>query len=824
MSSKLTLTQFQQEAVASGVAVWRHAQALFDAAPDAESRRAVATHNGCLLIEAPTGSGKTLMAGQILETFSARERAVWFWFAPFRGVVGQTKAFLGDQYAGLRLRELADDRSLEDSTAGDVFVTTWQTVATRVLDRRNVRKDTESQDSVDGLVRGLRERGFRIGVVVDEAHHSFHGLTQAGAFFRDVLQPEYTLLVTATPDDTELATFEKTMGIVPEQRIRIGREDAVASGLIKAGVRCAAYVVEPEKARILDLEELALRDAVAAHRAIKAALAAAGVDFVPLLLVQVDSRDDEADSKTEKSVQRAKSKLLALGFPEEQIAVHTAKEPDAGLLALANDMSREVLVFKMAVALGFDAPRAFTLVSMRATRDPDFGVQLVGRILRVHRKLQAAARRGTLPDLLRFGYVFLADLATQEGLDLAGQRINQVRTEYAKTCGSTVMLRTACGLSVQYAPGGQTMLFPDLAADSGQNAFKAVDPATAQAFELTFDFTRFGVGVSDADTGLPQGHTRPVCPSPGGRFRYPLKPEVPRRFKTAEAMTNNAVTEEECANRFVVSAAALLEALTGKIDVQRRTLEVFTSQLEFEFVDAPLDPVELARRAERALVSSGVFDAKELRALLERKVAERLQEMTGEPVRDPETVVTILDTLLARHPELLRNAQRAALDATVTVRMAADLPAELVSDGGLATSERNLYGVYPEGLNSWEQAFATWLDGDRLGVVNWWHRNLPRLPWSVNVPLRDGRGFYPDFIIGVNGRCTEDRALLADPKHAFASPDEAPKAGAKHPAYGSVLVLYRDQDARWLTVRYNEESDRATTGGEFQLSDAARFA
>lgn len=825
---KLSFTQFQQDAVASGVAVLGHAQALFDAAEDAASRRTVATHNGCLLIEAPTGSGKTLMAGQIVETFSASERVVWFWFAPFKGVVGQTKAFLGDQYAGLRLRELADDRSLEDSTAGDVFVTTWQTVATRVLDRRNVRKVTESLDSVDLLIEGLRKRGFRIGVVVDEAHHSFHGQTQAGAFFREVLAPEYALLVTATPDDAELATFEMTMGIAPEQRIRISREDAMKTGLIKTGVRCAAYVVEPEKAKLIDLEELALRDAVAAHRGIKAALAQVGADITPLLLVQVDSQADEADAKTETSVQRVKARLLALGFTEEQIAVHTAKEPDAGLLALANDMSREVLVFKMAVALGFDAPRAFTLVSMRATRDPDFGVQLVGRILRVHRRLQAAARKGTLPEQLRYGYVFLADPATQDGLDIAGQRINQVQTEYAKICGSTVILRLGSGLSVQHAPDGQTVLFPEMA-----NVLSSAEKATAddgepylgRPFELSFDFARFGVegsanGAPAALPGQAAAHSHPVA----GRFRYALRPDVPRRFKTVEAMGDNDATEEDCANRFVVSARVLFDAMAGRIDVQRRTLDVFTHHLEFDFVGAELDSVELARRAEKALLASTMFDAKALRALLERKVAATLRELTLQEADDSEAVARFLDTLLVRHPELLKNAQKAAITATLEVRMAADLPGELSSEHRLVTSALNVYGIFPEALNTWEQAFAKWLDSDTLGIVRWWHRNLPRLPWSVNVPLPDGRGFFPDFVVGINGRKTEEGALLTDPKWGFDRMDEAPKAGTRHPAYGSVLVLFREQDARWMTVRYDAERDRARVDREFFLSDAAGFA
>lgn len=827
--SKLALTQFQQAAIESGVAVLCHAREMFNAAPDEDSRRVAASRNGALLIEAPTGSGKTLMAGQILEAFSAREPVVWFWFAPFKGVIGQTKDFLGDQFAGLRLRELAEDRGVEDSAPGDVFVTTWQTVATRVADRRNVRKVTESLDSVDVLVARLRDRGYRVGVVVDEAHHSFHGQTQAGEFFRSVLRPEYTLLVTATPDDEELKTFEATMGIVPEQRIRIGRQDAVEAGLIKTGVRCTAYVVEPEKAKLIDLEGLALREAVAAHRRLKDAVAATGADFVPLLLVQVDSQADEADTKTEKSVQRVKARLKALGFTDEQVAVHTAKEPDAGLLALANDMTREVLIFKMAVALGFDAPRAYTLVSMRATRDPDFGVQLVGRILRVHRSLQAAARKKTLPDPLRYGYVFLADPATQEGLDLAGQRINQVQTEYAKVCGSTVMVRVGAGLSVQYPVGDQTLLFPG---ESGATwtmppATQAGSSASGGAFELAFDFGRFGEGTAVPAAGSPGGGSS----GPGGpglvaavRFRYPLRPDAPRRFKTVVAMGNNEATEEECAHRFVVSARELVEAIAGRIDIQRRTLEVFTHQLEFEFLGAELDAAELARQAERLLAAPAVFDARALRELLERKVSGLLRELAMKEADDGEAVARFLDILLVRHPELLRKAQKAAIAATLEVRMAADLPVEVVSESGLVTSARNIYGVYPEGLNTWERGFAEWLDGDKLGVVRWWHRNLPRLPWSINVPQPDGRGFFPDFVVGVNGRKTEESALLADPKWNYDHAEEARKAGARHPAYGSVLVLSRQGDARWVTVRYDADRDRAYTDREFVLSDAAGFA
>jgi superfamily II DNA or RNA helicase len=269
-----SLKGFQETAVESGVGLFATAKGLLDSAgADAAGRAAAINHNGYLLIEAPTGSGKTLMAGTIVERFSQQEDVVWFWFAPFKGVVGQTAAFLREQFHGLRLRELADDRAAAMSRKGDVFVTTWQTVATRVKDKRNVRKEAETNPSIDTLVATLRAQRLRIGVVVDEAHHGFGKETLAAKFFRNVLLPEYTVLITATPDDAEVKEFEEAMGIAELQRISVSRADVVEAGLIKKGVKCAAYFVAPDKRALVDLQGTALRDGVAAHRKLKQSLA-----------------------------------------------------------------------------------------------------------------------------------------------------------------------------------------------------------------------------------------------------------------------------------------------------------------------------------------------------------------------------------------------------------------------------------------------------------------------------------------------------------------------------------------------------------------------
>jgi len=818
--SRTAPKQFQLDAIASGVSLFSEARRLLDAAGTDDAGRAVAIgHHGVLLVEAPTGAGKTLVAGHVAEKFSETERVVWFWFAPFKGVVGQTASALRAELPGLRLRELTEDRNAADSRQGDVWVTTWQTVATRVKDRRNVHRPGEQNLTVEELIAGLRAQGLRVGAVIDEAHHSFFGkgaATQAMEFYRGVLQPEYTLLVTATPDDADIKRFQRDLDLAKLNRVTISRREPVDEGLIKEGIKCVAYFALEGQRALVDFETTALRDGVALHRKSREAIQALGVELMPLLLVQADST---------AGVARAKEWLLGEGkFTEEQVAVHTADEPDSGLLAIANDDRREVLIFKMAVALGFDAPRAGILVSMRATKDEDFGVQLVGRILRVHRRLQGRARAKTLPEILRHGYVFLADAEMQEGLDKAGQRINKLQTEYAKVSPTTAITIIAGQTQVQaVGPGGQTHLFQLETQETGGAGLETVLKTDVFAGGKATLVELITGGYSLAPHVEVTGPDAPALPSPTG-YRYALRADAPRRFKTQIVSPDNATTEEDCAQRFILSSQEILRAMAAKVKVQTRTLEVFTQQLELGFTNAVMDADHAAKIANAVLQRGGMFDARELRFALLRKLEATLLEEGFDEVRDDrDKLIHMLNVILACQPGLLHEAQKAALaEHFEIVESEEGLPEEIVSEEPLATSRLNVYGVRPPGLNTWEAPFAEFLDGDASDVIEWWHRNLPHKEWSVQVLLDNGHPFFPDFVIGVKGRKTELGALLADPKFYFEITEALPKSYAVHPVYGKVLILSR-KGPTWMTVRYDAAQNRAVLGKEFRIADATGY-
>jgi type III restriction enzyme len=207
-----------------------------------------------------------------------------------------------------------------------------------------------------------------------------------------------------------------------------------------------------------------------------------------------------------------------------------------------------------------------------------------------------------------------------------------------------------------------------------------------------------------------------------------------------------------------------------------------------------------------------------------KKVELTLREEEMAEANDPKKVVHFLNVLLATKPELLHAAQKSTLaHHAMLIETDEPIPAEIQSADPLPMSSLNAYGVIPADLNTWERAFAEFLDRDRNQIVKWWHRNLPLKPWSVNVLLPDGKGFYPDFVVGINGRKTEHNALLADPKFHYQTDDGIAKIQAEHRSYGRVMILDLEGGIRWWTVGYDEKAKKAIKAREFRLADAAGF-
>ncbi|MBI4741201.1 MAG: DEAD/DEAH box helicase family protein [Betaproteobacteria bacterium] len=718
---------YQREAVANALEIFRYAESQLRQAGDDASRAAATAFNGCLLLEAPTGSGKTLMAGMIAETFAAPDRdanarIVWFWFTPFAGLVEQAKGAIKSTFVGLRVRDLQSDRQTRGTRSGDVFVATWASVAAASKETRRVRSGGEFVLALDDLIAELRADGFRIGAVVDEAHHSFTKAAEAVRFYRETLRPEFTLMITATPDDRDVEKFKKATAIGHLHRITVSRKEAVDAGLIKDGIKSIAYLAADDQKELVDFAATALADGWSMHGAIKQGLQAAGIGLVPLMLVQVGNSN--------AAVEEARTRLAALGVPESKIAWYTADDPNDDLLAVAIDEQKEVLIFKVAVALGFDAPRAFTLVSMRGAKDTDFGIQVVGRILRVHGRLQGSALERKLPELLRNGYVFLADAANQSGLVQAGEKINAIQSELSHVCPFTMVVKIAGRNEIQVTHNGQAQLLsvpyapPAWPAPETNLADGGLGTAVSPAWQPSGILTHLVLAPPPSAPSASGVST--VAPLLSGNRRYPLRDGVQRVYRAERLPLSTAALLTCIAANIAVDDKVFNAGFRQSVKVTRQTVDLFDGVEETESIQARLSDAEIARRAQNVLFDAEYLDPRDLHdALLNRLKTEFGHR--GIDVNDAG-LERALNRIMAAYPHLIRLAARTCAAKFKEVFDTAPLPEFVELPAGVKKSRLNVYGVMPQDLNGPERAFADLLDADTSGSVGYWFRNEPRKP------------------------------------------------------------------------------------------------
>ena len=815
---------YQKEAVANALEIFRYAEKQLKFAETETDKTNITAHNGCILLEAPTGSGKTRMAGMIAEDFSRVQmrmdnaKVVWFWFTPFKGLVEQTASALRRDFHSLRIRNLQNERRTGDIASGDMFVTTWASVATSNKDSRRLRKDGDIGLGLDNFIPALRTLGFRIGVVVDEAHHGFTKAKEAVSLYLNVLQPDFTLLTTATPDDSDVEKFKDAVGIAEVYRIRVSRKDAVDAGLIKDGIKSVAYLAPAEQQHLVDFALTALGDAWQIHNAIKAQLADNGINLVPLMLVQVGNSD--------KAVEVARGQLARLGVPEEAIAWYTADDPNDDLLTVAIDERKEVLIFKVAVALGFDAPRAFTLVSMRGAQDTNFGIQVVGRILRTHALLQAPAMARKLPELLRFGYAFLADAENQTGLTSAGEKINTIQTELSNICPFAMVVQVAGENRVQVVYDGQPSLLPqETVAPAWQYRGEndtSTTPITPANNPLLSGFILPELTLEGQTTG--EEGVKTVSNVLVGFQRFMLREGVQNRFETEEVplATNELVA---CiAASFPMDERVLATAFRRNVTIQRRQIEIFQGNEQLEKIQAKLSDVDIAKRGQSVLFDAHHIDPRDLfKALLGRM--EREYEQRGYDKAETELHRSLF-LILATFPSLVRKTIKQCLAKYRKVVPAQKLPEYIEAIAGVKKSRLNGYGIMPQDLNNPERQFAEMLDADMSGTVEWWLRNEQQKAHSIGIVMPNGYRYYPDFIVKVQGRKRGGGILLVEIKgnHILNGDDTLDKVIAEHKNYGAPLMLLHEQDSkRFMTVRHNERTDKNQADQIFRVENMPEY-
>ncbi|MBA1379986.1 DEAD/DEAH box helicase [Pseudomonas brassicacearum] len=458
------------------------------------------------LLRAPTGSGKTFMLARVLADVSAATPTVWFWFVPFVTLVAQTLDALKSNASDLTPTTLAIGRN-QQPDEGLVMIATTQAVAKSQWRAKGYDADGDDDTrTIAEWVALARERSYSIGMVVDEAHIALDKATEFGKFAQ-WLSPDFLLMATATPKDQRILDFLDSAGKSDFESFAVSRDDVVDARLNKRYIEAVIYDLAQSIQSVADLKRTVLRQAWKRNQQLKQRLSDAGIPLTPLLLVQVANGNKTVEEAEQDLIQLCK---VAPGL----IGKHSSDDPDPVLMAaIANDNSKEVLIFKQSAGTGFDAPRAFILASTKPVNDPDFAMQFIGRVMRVSLAMRNAYPDNAIamPEAFDTAYVYLADASAQKGFEKALYATSLVQSQLQGQTEKLQQRRTSSGATV--LTNKQTLQFPlTYSSDSSlKMGFNKPDKTKAVSILATTGPQAEMFGASDTDAPdewqIAPGHT-----------------------------------------------------------------------------------------------------------------------------------------------------------------------------------------------------------------------------------------------------------------------------------------------------------------------------
>jgi type III restriction enzyme len=228
-------------------------------------------------------------------------------------------------------------------------------------------------------------------MIIDEEHMFGGKQAKKSEKVLQNIQPKLEIRISATPITTN-----------PEEKVTVHRQMVIEEQMIKEGVviNPALDFTDPNSSLNQHLIHLALKK----REELAEAYRKLGVNINPLLLIQLpnDGSDtmDSDDASIKEEVVQYLNVIKNINTTNGKLAVWLSGEKENVEGLEQPDNLTEVLLFKQAIALGWDCPRAAVLLIFRKIESFTFGAQTVGRILRM------PEQRFYEDDRLNKGYVY----------------------------------------------------------------------------------------------------------------------------------------------------------------------------------------------------------------------------------------------------------------------------------------------------------------------------------------------------------------------------------------------------------------------------------
>ncbi|MDI9314062.1 MAG: DEAD/DEAH box helicase family protein [Hydrotalea sp.] len=332
--------------------------------------------NQSLLFKSPTGSGKTIMMAEFLKQLHQYSEVPlsFIWLAP-RKLHIQSREKLEKYYEDTRALECKffeelTDRKIAD---GEILFENWESINRK---GNTIMIENEQDMYLSKVLENTREDGNQIILIIDEGHHTAG--SEISINLKEDLAPKLTIDITATPKKTD------------SQSVLIEVEDVQKEAMIKKSVVInQGWDSEIKSGKIQSKfangeTEAVISEALKKQQEIKKEFAKLGKDINPLVLIQIpNEKKIESNDLYKEIVNKVLDNKFNINEANDKLAIYLSDEKINLEKIIENNNEVEVMIFKQAIALGWDCPRAHILVLFRTWHDGKFAVQTAGRIMRM---------------------------------------------------------------------------------------------------------------------------------------------------------------------------------------------------------------------------------------------------------------------------------------------------------------------------------------------------------------------------------------------------------------------------------------------------------
>jgi type III restriction enzyme len=331
-----------------------------------------------LVFKAPTGSGKTVIVSKYIEMISKLEYKdfCFIWISIGKGHLHeQSKNKISSLLEGSPPCKLLEDVIRYGIIKRNAIVVVnweklntkkngaWDNILMREGEGINFLKLLENTSSVR-----------KIMLIIDESHNTTD--TRTSKELMNIINPEILLQMSATP---KLIPTGEDIDDNRAAFVKVSPEDVIEAGVIKKEVLINDNIDEVNLDNKNSIE-IVLEMAIKRRLELSEVFNKENIHINPLCLIQIPNAE-KGEEVLRELIRMLRMKGISI--ESNNLAIWTSSS--CKNLENINDFNSkvDVLIFKMAIATGWDCPRAQVLLKLRETVSEVFDIQTIGRILRM---------------------------------------------------------------------------------------------------------------------------------------------------------------------------------------------------------------------------------------------------------------------------------------------------------------------------------------------------------------------------------------------------------------------------------------------------------